>query len=176
MEKSLEWAQAYLHTDATIYSDSLSSIKAIENASNTNPIVTSIQEHLNTLMRRHFIKLVWVRAHIGVTGNEEADAAAKSASKQHTQYAYNNFPLSLAKRIIRERIWNEWASEYENAIQGSVTRGWFPSLESVKSFTKNSEISFEMTQILTGHGFNKYNLHRFKITENDSCPCDGATS
>ncbi|KAL0896228.1 hypothetical protein ABMA27_012167 [Loxostege sticticalis] len=35
-----------------------------------------------------------------------------------------------------------------------------------------STIYRQSTQIFTGHGYNKHYLNRFKIIDNESCPCD----
>ena len=173
--EALDWASKRLKTEATIFSDSLSSLKAIENISNSHPLVVSIHNLLDTIRFRHRINFVWVKAHVGIIGNEVADTLAKDAATQHTSSAYNNFPISLAKRIIRQKAVNEWATEYANATQGSMTRKWFPTLNDAESFRSLMTPSFEMTQILTGHGFNKTNLKRFHITTDDKCPCDATT-
>ena len=59
------------------------------------------------------------------------------------------------------------------AEAGSGTRAWFPTLADVHQLVEATEVSFEMTQILTGHGFHKEYLHRFHITADVLCPSDG---
>ena len=175
LTNALNWADANLTTDATIYSDSRSSLDDIESPSSSHPLVVAIHHSLHSVSNKHKIKLVWVKAHVGVIGNEAADAAAKDASSKHCKYSYNSFPISLAKNIIRRQTWNEWGSEYADAIQGSGTRQWFQNLDAVRNFITRTDASFELTQVLTGHGFHKSYLHRFKITTDDKCPCDDAT-
>jgi len=67
-----------------ICTDSLSSISSITNNNNHSHYATSVRN----LVTNHFpkISLVWVPSHIGLVGNENADEAAKLASK---------FPLTL---------------------------------------------------------------------------------
>jgi len=67
-----------------ICTDSLSSISSITNQNNHSHYATSVRN----LVTKHFskISLVWVPSHIGLVGNENADEAAKLASK---------FPLTL---------------------------------------------------------------------------------
>ena len=173
---ALEWATKNLKSDATLFSDSLSAIKAIENFSHINPLVNTIHQSLNKISGRYTIRFVWVKAHIGIPGNEEADALAKQAALAHTAFAYNNFPISFAKNIIKEEALAQWASEYTDATQGSTTRVWFPHLSDALNFINNNEMTFETTQVLTGHGFHKEYLHRFKITPDAFCPCDGRST
>ena len=173
INEALIWTNKHVkREEISIFSDSQSALNAIENIGNTNPLVTSIHEELNKLNRN--VKFIWVKAHIGIEGNEEADVCAKSAATQHTRSAYNNFPISLAKRIIRENAMKDWEYEYEHLHggKGMVTREWFPKLKDVREFTRKSDVSFAMTQILTEHGYHKQYLKRFKIRQDDSCPCN----
>ena len=174
LSQALVWCVHHLETDATIFSDSLSGLNALSYPANTNQLVNECRKSLEDI---HFrIKFVWVKAHVGIAGNEEADAAAKAASISHSASAYNAFPLSLAKRIIRSNNFEEWAEEYANASTGSGTRQWFPRLLDVHRLMEVTEASFQLTQILTGHGFHKEYLHRFHITSDELCPCDGITT
>ena len=173
INEALIWANKYVkREDISIYSDSQSALHAIENIGNSHPLVTSIHEKLEKLNQN--VRFIWVKAHIGIEGNEEADVCAKSAATQHTRSAYNNFPLSLAKRIIRENAMKDWEIEYEHLHggKGLVTREWFPKLKDVREFTQKSDVSFAMTQILTEHGYHKQYLKRFKIRPDDTCPCN----
>ena len=173
LSQALRWCVQHLESDATVFSDSLSGLNALSHPSNTNQLVNECRKHLEDI--RFHIKFVWVKAHVGITGNEEADVAAKAASTSHNASAYNAFPLSLAKRIIRSNNYEEWAEEYRRATTGSGTKFWLPTLPDVHRAMEVMEASFQLTQILTGHGFHKEYLHRFKITPDALCPCDGRT-
>ncbi|KAL0841060.1 hypothetical protein ABMA28_014825 [Loxostege sticticalis] len=58
-------------------------------------------------------------------------------------------------------------NDYKNNIQGM-----HPGLG---MWAHQVAVSFEMTQILTGHGYHKSYLHRFKITDDPLCPCDDSS-
>ena len=173
LNQAIRWCVQHLESDPTVFSDSLSGLNVLSHPSNTNQLVNECRKHLEDI--RFHIKFVWVKAHVGITGNEEADVAAKTASTSHSASAYNAFPLSLAKRIIRSNNYEEWAEEYRRANTGSGTRLWFPTLPEVHRAVEAIEASSQLTQILTGHGFHKEYLHRFKITPDALCPCDGRT-
>ena len=176
LTQALIWCETNLKTNATLYTDSRSSLDAINIPTNSHPLVASIHKSLNAISKRHDIRLVWVKAHIGIVGNEEADAAAKEAATKHSASAYNSFPITFAKNIIRQNMFNEWALEYRTAPQGSGTKFWFKELKDAKDFVENSEASFEMTQILTNHGYHKEYLERFRICSDTHCPCDAKST
>ena len=64
-----------------------------------------------------------------------------------------------------------WQHDYCVADTGSTTRFFFPTIASILSFRASVSASFEWTQILSGHGYHRQYLHRFKIASTDACPC-----
>ncbi|KAK3883722.1 hypothetical protein Pcinc_011979 [Petrolisthes cinctipes] len=63
----------------TIFSDSCSALQALCNFNSTHPLVLAILEWLVLLGRRgRKVTFCWVPAHVGVDGNERADALAKA--------------------------------------------------------------------------------------------------
>lgn len=119
---------------------------------------------------RH-VRFVWVKAHIGIVGNELADEAAKLAAQQRRAMVYTKFPISYAKHKIREELTERWEQEYQQAQQGEWTKKLLPSLDAIRRWRKVVTSSFETTQVITGHGFNLQYLHRFKIKSSNMCPC-----
>ena len=171
LDEALKWTQNYAKTNVTIFTDSLSSVEAIKNRSNVHPLVNSIHRRLHSLLGRLTVQFVWVKAHVGIQGNEQADSAAKEAASLHRAKVYTSFPLSYAKRLIRQETMNTWQEEYSSSETGSTTRMFFPTLESIRKFRAESETTFELTQFLTGHGFHKQYLKRFHLTSTDICHC-----
>ena len=65
----------------TIFSDSKSVLMALESFNSRHPIVLKILEWLYLLKRRgREVHFCWVPAHVGVPGNEKADALAKEGA------------------------------------------------------------------------------------------------
>ena len=172
IHKALKWCITNAKQDISIFSDSRSALDAIAERSNPHPLIVEIHNSLSVLRRNSVsVDFVWVKAHVGIEGNEAADKEAKAAAVQRRAKEYTAFPISYAKRIIRQEQRDEWEAEYQNATTGATTRAFFPDLASIARLRENSETSFEATQIFTGHGFHKSYLKRFHITPDDTCPC-----
>ena len=62
-----------------ICTDSLSAMQALEGEKTDNPLIVSLLEKLSRLCERADIVFCWLPSHIGMSGNEEADKAAKDA-------------------------------------------------------------------------------------------------
>ncbi|XP_045541201.1 uncharacterized protein LOC123722730 [Papilio machaon] len=174
--EACNWARNKKFISTYIFSDSLSSIQAIHNRSNTHPLVTKIHYIIHSHRDIGEIKILWVKSHIGITGNETADSLANSAATLHRSPDYAYFPLSHIKQQIRLRHRQSWERRYQSAPQGSHTRSLLPTLDSVDNLWSAAKTSFQFTQYLTGHGFHKSYLYRFKIADNEACPCDDTTA
>ncbi|KAL0870448.1 hypothetical protein ABMA27_005445 [Loxostege sticticalis] len=175
IDVGLKWLYGSRWTqELTVATDSVSSLKALQDRSNTDPTVASIHSVLKDLRENRGIsaRFTWVKAHCGIAGNEQADQAAKLAAAQKTATTCNEFPISYAKYLIRQRTQERWQKDYEAETALSEISSWFSSVSEIREFRKHFGATFQSTQIFTGHGYNKHYLNRFKIIDNESCPCD----
>jgi len=68
------------HKKFVIFSDSISSLLAIHNIHlETGYVLKFIKEYTHLVNSGKTITLCWIPSHIGIGGNERADAAAKAA-------------------------------------------------------------------------------------------------
>lgn len=161
-----------------ILSDSLSSLMAIRNKACTNPLVFEIQNKLKEIEMTHGrVGLGWVKAHIGISGNERADLLAKSAAlNTKTAPHYDNVPLSCARRLIRDRILEQWQHEYHLAETGKTTKIFFPDVRTAHKLLRKIKGPNNLTaQIFTGHGGYREYLYKYRLADSPFCTCDNVT-
>ena len=94
---------------AVIFSDSLSSLQAIENSSKKCHYMFKLQKLL-ALAEKEII-LEYVPAHVGIVGNSKADEAAKAATNnnEHLDVILHSYDI---KPLIKNYVYQLWQSEW----------------------------------------------------------------
>ncbi|XP_052742638.1 uncharacterized protein LOC128198922 [Bicyclus anynana] len=157
-----------------ILSDSRSALETLGGTETFHPLAFAVKKNLSLLKAKgKEINFFWVRAHIGIEGNERADVLAKEAvEKLKTRPNYDGCPVSYIKRNIRRDTIVKWAERYKSGHTASVTKTFLPTVEAAHKFLKKTTMTPLLTQVFTGHGgFAEY-LHRFKCKDSPSCVCD----
>ena len=97
-----------------IFSDSLSNMQAISHMKLTNPLILKILETYNDLCRQgKQIKFCWVPSHVGIKGNEAADAAATNGHNQPIDNTIR-IPYSDLKCRVRQYYLDLLQSKWNN--------------------------------------------------------------
>ena len=150
-----------------ICSDSLSCLLAINNYNTKNPIVAEILTHLNKLNERKQIEFVWVPSHIGILGNEKADAIARGAILNRIDPDIK-IPYTDLKFVVNQYVKSEMQSHWDlltlnklKLIKPRIGQTTFPNI--VK---RNDETRLHRLRL--GH---TYLTHRYLLCGEDRPLC-----
>ncbi|KAJ2940791.1 hypothetical protein O0L34_g14908 [Tuta absoluta] len=160
--------------DFAILSDSMAALQTVANPDALHPLAIETRENIKVALDQcKVVTLYWIKAHIGLEGNERADALAKEAAMGSKKKPdYDACPVSFVKRVIRWGTLSEWDRRYAEGETATTTKLFFPSAVAAYSATRKIKIDKHLTQALTGHGgFSEY-LTKFRCKENPSCTCD----
>ena len=117
--------------DFVIFTDSKSTLQALE-GSELDESLEEIIQKANKFTSAYPVKLKlqWIPGHVGIYGNEKADALAKKGS-QNTQ---PTIPITFttAKQKIKQAYRKEWMRHWEN---GSTGRQVYAHMKTIKPKT-----------------------------------------
>ncbi|KAG1714475.1 hypothetical protein GQR58_001470 [Nymphon striatum] len=101
-----------------ILSDSLSCLMALDNMKYSHPTICDILVKLHLLTKSNHVIFGWLPSHVGISGNEKADFAAKSALSLPVEpqvISYKDFYMYIFKHILS--IWqSKWDGEINNKL------------------------------------------------------------
>ena len=153
-----------------IFTDSRITIDLLKNVNNHSYLIEEIRKRISNLERTHWtIEFSWVKAHVGIYGNELADHLTKAAAcNTDTAVSFNRIPKSTLYSEIEEEATQKWQKEWKNCKEAAITKQFFPNVQDRIKLNINVKPNFTAT--VTGHGNTRAFLHRFKIMESATCP------
>ena len=124
-----------LVTNIVFYTDSLSTLQALESGKSENKAMSELISNISQLMSNFNVDIVlqWIPGHSGVQGNESADSLAKTGASLPQPDA----PVSMdtVKKMIRTNFKEEW-------LQGWINNGTGRALfENMNAPKKNDAIN-----------------------------------
>lgn len=179
--KTLEKIELSTSTEFYIFSDSLSVLSALQNTKklkNQNYLIQRINDYIyKCTYKAKNIRLIWIPSHLGIEGNEKADAMAKLAAKEgpllEFDLPYADLLSSFKMKCLKNNI-NTITRVADELGKGSLffrqffspsPKPWFYDLY----LPRNAIVS--INRLRSGHSSLKASLFKFSIVENDICPC-----
>ena len=166
-----------IHLSWTIFTDSQSSIQAIDQQNPRHPLVRSIQTILIQLQDQHKkICFCKVPSHVGVLGNEIADRTANESKEipglYTTRIPHRDYHLAIRRDIMRR-----WQSQWDHVDDDpSGNRNKLRIVKpNVKSWSKipgeNRKHETKITRLRIGHTrlTNGYHMSRGRPPECPQC-------
>ena len=118
--------------------------------------------NLNELGKRNRVHIRWVKAHIGIHGNEIADFLAKRGSSLGDGPTDELLaPKAKQKNAINEYFHGKWSKAWKGYNQARQTKIWFPEpnyKKSVQLLKMERKTLSRLIQFFTGH--NKLKRHK----------------
>lgn len=164
---ALKWLTSTSFSFATIYTDSLSSVFILQQVFPSNSICLEIF----TLLNNHphiYLNIGWIKAHVGLEGNERADKLAKSVIQDNI-YDYEiaiPYPISIVKHHFNNKAIQDWQTHWNTSEKGRDTYG----------IIKKVKTDFVCQNLITqyyasGHGSFPSYLHKIGKRSDDNCIC-----
>ena len=161
-----------------IFSDSKSSLQALEGDDWRNPYVLRCKERLyyaqNTTRKK--VIFVWIPSHTGIKGNDEADAAAKEALNEdentEMKIPYSDFEC-LIHPYIREKWQVLW--DNDNTKKPNKLHSIFPTIgDWPQSYRDSRREEIVLTRLRIGHSrlTHSHLMKREPPPECVSCQCE----
>jgi len=116
------------------------------------------------------ISFSWVKAHIGLHGNELADKVGKEeAQSTATRNEYTRIPKSYLYHVATEEAKQKWQAEWTICSKAAATKQYFTSVQD-RLGTKLT-LTKKLTAVLTGHGKTRAYLYRYNLRDDARCIC-----
>lgn len=174
IEQALKFITTDSHTQYTIYSDSLCCINKLSsiNLTNLDPVLAPIADALQSLtMQKKRITVVWIPAHVGITGNEAADKLAKQATFLPQE---NIIPLQVTAddcfESIRSLETSMWQHIYDKTDSGSHYKKIEPKVSrQIKMQLHNRRSDVLISRLRLGRCLSNATLYQFNVRTDDLC-------
>lgn len=165
-----------------IFSDSLSSIKALDETFKTDKhhIIMETKDTLyKCALSDIIVHLVWVPSHVGIRGNEMVDELAKQASQKdtHADMTHYKTPRNDLTSLVKTNLIKKWNDTWKISSLKKGTRyaGAQPTVQHKPWFNdfkkaKRSSIT-TLCRIRLGHCCTPQFLNKIRIRDNSLCEC-----
>lgn len=167
IQLGLESLKKYRKKTCTVYSDSLSSLQALQSMKLSSKGIGIIYETLQMLRKvKVDVNFCWIPGHCGIMGNEIADKVAKNATKENM---LDNVEVSSTdcKALIKQKMKEVWENRWINITDNKKLRTIQPTTNrKIRSLSRLDSI--KLTRLRIGH---TRLTHGFLLTGEDIPEC-----
>ena len=103
---------------ATVHTDSRITLQTFKNAKNYNYFIEEIRKIAITLEKCSWtITFTWIKAHVGIYGNESADKLAQEATRKD-DISFNRIPKNEIEQQERDQSIAKWQIQWNHTTKG----------------------------------------------------------
>jgi len=100
-----------------------------------------------------------------------ADQLAKAATRNSDiAISFNRIPTSTLYSELKEVVIQKWQTDWDKCTKAAITKEFYPNVRDRLKTKIN--INPNITAMVTGHGRTRAYRHRFRLTDNATCPCN----
>jgi ribonuclease HI len=165
--KAVEYIKSESLNKALIVSDSLSSLKALQNPEHKETITCFVRQTVLKLKKE--ISFLWVPSHVGIFGNEQADKMAKEGLKKiECTWVTIRDGINICKKKVWEEFQQRWNEVDENNKLKRIKTKLDKSSELISLKRKDAVI---ITRLRIGHSrkTHEFLFKKEKITTKCQC-------
>ena len=146
----------------TIFTDSMSILLSLKKLFPSHHLVQDILDWVYLLINRRGISLrfCWVPSHVGIVGNEQADVAAKAATRL-THSSSMGVPASDFKSSISFYCKGRWQDHWSGLNNNFKLKSIRPSVQPWPHHQRDRRSDIVLTRLRIGH---TYMTHKYLLT------------
>ena len=158
-----------------ICTDSRAALLALNSTRVNSALILDCKNTLDRLCESNRVNLVWVPAHCGIEGNENADELAREGSR--TAFVGPEPALAIACSTVKAKIrsWTkgqfqtEWHKQAGLRQSRTFIANPLNCNETNRLLTQNRSQLRGLVGVLTGHWLTNYHLHKLRLSNESEC-------
>ncbi|GIY28940.1 uncharacterized protein CDAR_110161 [Caerostris darwini] len=163
IDQAIDYTISNSLPSAKIISDVRSVLLALQNLNSLDPNITNINKKLQNF--EGTIQLYWIKAHVGLSGNEKADDYAKEATNNPCIDITTPISVNFIKSLLKKELMAEGQDNWTTSMKGRSVYDLFTKVN-----TNRVQGDFFLNQLMTGHGaLAKYQERFFGKSANCQC-------
>ncbi|KAI5651389.1 RNase H domain-containing protein [Phthorimaea operculella] len=154
IKHACDWVLKEKATPSVILSDSKSSLMELMNPNSRCFHAVQIFKNLHLAQSLGIeVSFIWLRAHVGIAGNEAADIAAKAAATLRVSPEFDKFPLSHVRHFNKSNSLKGKRELFENPEHCTYLKQWCPDFNTLETVLNIFKPNFCFTQLFSNHGY-----------------------